>query len=88
MLHGLTASTLVLLMDSAETRMRIDPEHLCRRLDPATLRFGSMAEVEPLTGIIGLRQGIAVTGSINQHGEIQALGGVTTKIEEFFAVCR
>ncbi|MGZ4481897.1 MAG: Lon protease family protein, partial [Gaiellales bacterium] len=40
-------------MDSPETRMRIDPEHLRRRLDPATLRFRSTAEVEPLTGIIG-----------------------------------
>ncbi len=35
-----------------------------------------------------LRQGIAVTGSVNQHGEIQAVGGVTPKIEGFFAVCR
>jgi len=32
-------------------------------------------------------QGIAVTGSVNQHGEIQAVGGVTSKIEGFFAVC-
>ncbi len=35
-----------------------------------------------------LRQGIAVTGSVNQHGEIQAVGGVTPKIEGFFAVCK
>jgi lon-related putative ATP-dependent protease len=35
-----------------------------------------------------LRQGIAVTGSVNQHGEVQAVGGVTTKIEGFFAVCK
>jgi len=35
-----------------------------------------------------LRQGIAVTGSVNQHGEIQAVGGVTSKIEGFFAVCK
>lgn len=35
-----------------------------------------------------LRQSIAVTGSVNQHGEIQAVGGVTTKIEGFFAVCK
>ena len=33
-------------------------------------------------------QGIAVTGSVNQHGEIQAVGGVTSKIEGFFAVCK
>ncbi|HEY7348448.1 MAG TPA: ATP-binding protein [Ktedonobacterales bacterium] len=35
-----------------------------------------------------LAQGIAVTGSVNQHGEIQAVGGVNAKIEGFFAVCK
>jgi predicted ATP-dependent protease len=35
-----------------------------------------------------LDQGIAVTGSVNQHGEVQAVGGVTHKIEGFYAVCR
>jgi predicted ATP-dependent protease len=35
-----------------------------------------------------LRQGIAVTGSVNQRGEIQAVGGVNQKIEGFFDVCR
>jgi lon-related putative ATP-dependent protease len=33
-------------------------------------------------------QGIAVTGSVNQHGEIQPIGGVNQKIEGFFDVCR
>jgi predicted ATP-dependent protease len=37
---------------------------------------------------VPIRQGIAVTGSVNQRGEIQAVGGVTTKIEGFFAVCK
>ena len=35
-----------------------------------------------------LHQGIAVTGSVNQHGEVQAVGGVTFKIEGFFSVCK
>ncbi|MCK4236423.1 MAG: ATP-dependent protease, partial [Candidatus Krumholzibacteria bacterium] len=35
-----------------------------------------------------LRQDIAVTGSINQKGEIQPIGGVNEKIEGFFKVCR
>jgi len=34
-----------------------------------------------------LRQDIAVTGSVNQHGEIQPIGGVNLKIEGFFDVC-
>lgn len=37
---------------------------------------------------VPLRQDIAVTGSINQHGEVQAVGGVNEKIEGFFDVCR
>ncbi len=35
-----------------------------------------------------LRQDIAVTGSVNQNGEIQPIGGVNQKIEGFFDVCR
>jgi lon-related putative ATP-dependent protease len=34
-----------------------------------------------------LRQSLAVTGSVNQHGEIQPIGGVNEKIEGFFDVC-
>ena len=34
-----------------------------------------------------IKQGIAVTGSVNQKGEVQAIGGVNEKIEGFFAVC-
>lgn len=33
-------------------------------------------------------QAIAVTGSVNQHGELQAIGGVNEKIEGFFDLCR
>lgn len=35
-----------------------------------------------------IKQGIAVTGSVNQHGEVQPIGGVNQKIEGFFDVCR
>jgi lon-related putative ATP-dependent protease len=35
-----------------------------------------------------LRQGVAVTGSVNQHGQVQSIGGVNEKIEGFFAVCK
>ena len=37
---------------------------------------------------IPLRQDIAVTGSVNQKGEVQAIGGVNQKIEGFYDVCR
>ncbi len=43
-----------------------------------------------LSSISGLplRQDIAVTGSVNQKGEIQPIGGVNEKIEGFFEVCK
>jgi predicted ATP-dependent protease len=37
---------------------------------------------------IPIRQSIAVTGSVNQKGEIQPIGGVNQKIEGFFRTCR
>jgi lon-related putative ATP-dependent protease len=42
-----------------------------------------------LSALSGLpiKQGIAVTGSVNQKGQVQAIGGVNEKIEGFFAVC-
>ncbi len=43
-----------------------------------------------LSAISGLpiRQGLAVTGSVNQNGQVQPIGGVTRKIEGFFDVCK
>ena len=35
-----------------------------------------------------LRQDLAVTGSVNQHGQVQAIGGVNEKIEGFFDICK
>ena len=37
---------------------------------------------------IPITQGFAVTGSVNQKGEVQAIGGVNEKIEGFFEVCK
>ncbi len=34
-----------------------------------------------------IRQWLAVTGSVNQHGEVQAIGGVNEKVEGFFDLC-
>jgi len=45
------------------------------------------AILSSLSGI-PIRQGIAVTGSVNQKGQVQAIGGVNQKIEGFFDVCR
>jgi predicted ATP-dependent protease len=45
------------------------------------------ALLSALSGI-PLKQSFAVTGSVNQLGKIQAIGGVNEKIEGFFEVCR
>ena len=37
---------------------------------------------------IPLKQNLAVTGSVNQHGVVQAIGGVNEKIEGFFDICK
>jgi len=36
---------------------------------------------------VPLRQDVAITGSVNQHGDVQAIGGVNEKIEGFYDVC-
>jgi predicted ATP-dependent protease len=45
------------------------------------------ALLSALSGV-AIKQGIAVTGSVNQRGIVQPIGGVNHKIEGFFAVCR
>jgi predicted ATP-dependent protease len=39
-------------------------------------------------GGVTLKQGIAVTGSMDQNGEVQPVGGINEKIEGFFDLCR
>jgi predicted ATP-dependent protease len=36
---------------------------------------------------LALKQGIAVTGAVNQHGEVLPVGGINEKIEGFFRIC-
>jgi len=51
----------------------------------------SMAELCALISAITLLpidQSLAITGSINQHGEVQSIGGVNEKIEGFFQLCK
>ncbi|HBF10410.1 Lon protease family protein [Thermotoga neapolitana] len=51
----------------------------------------SLAEALALLSAISkvpIKQGIAVTGSINQHGEVQPVGGIIEKVEGFFRACK
>jgi lon-related putative ATP-dependent protease len=50
----------------------------------------SAAELYALVSAVAgvpLRQGVAITGAVNQKGDIQPIGGVTIKIEGFFRAC-
>ncbi|BCX81044.1 hypothetical protein MIT9_P0622 [Methylomarinovum caldicuralii] len=51
----------------------------------------SLAELCALLSALAdlpLRQDLAVTGSVSQHGKVQPIGGVNEKIEGFFDICR
>lgn len=54
---------------------------------------GDSASVAELCALLStladvpIRQGLAITGSLNQHGQAQPIGGVNEKIEGFFDVC-
>ncbi|MEZ4869191.1 MAG: ATP-binding protein [Caldilineaceae bacterium] len=51
----------------------------------------SSAELYALLSAIAevpIKQSLAVTGSVNQHGQVQAIGGANEKIEGFFDICR
>jgi lon-related putative ATP-dependent protease len=45
------------------------------------------ALLSSLSGV-PIKQSIAVTGSVNQKGEVQAIGGVNEKIEGYFEICK
>jgi len=55
---------------------------------------GDSASVAELCAILSsvsdipIRQSLAVTGSVNQHGQVQPIGAVNEKIEGFFDICR
>jgi predicted ATP-dependent protease len=51
----------------------------------------SLAELAALLSALAdaaIRQSLAVTGSVNQHGDVQAIGAVNEKVEGFFDLCR
>ena len=49
---------------------------------------GELVALLSALGEVPVRQGRAITGSVNQHGQVQPIGGVNEKIEGFFDVCR
>ncbi len=59
----------------------------------ATVEGDSAASADALRAPVGARRGtdppgLAVTGSVNQYGDVQAVGGINEKIEGFFDLCK
>lgn len=49
---------------------------------------GELCALLSALGDIPLKQSLAITGSVNQHGEMQPIGGVCEKVEGFFDICQ
>lgn len=62
-------------------------EQLYNGIDGDSASAGELIAIMSSLGDIPIKQGIAITGSVNQKGEIQPIGGVNTKIEGFFDIC-
>ena len=92
-----TKGVLILSGYLTETYARDQPLALSARLVFEQSYTGvegdsaSSAELYALLSALSgvpIKQSVAVTGAVNQHGEIQAIGGINEKIEGFFDVCR
>jgi predicted ATP-dependent protease len=58
------------------------------RVDGDSASLAELCTLLSALARVPIRQTFAVTGSVNQHGQVQAIGGVNEKIEGFFDVCR
>ncbi len=56
-------------------------------VDGDSASLGELCALLSAIGDLSIDQSLAVTGSINQHGQVQAIGGVNEKIEGFFDIC-
>lgn len=63
-------------------------EQLYGKIDGDSASVAEVISMISALSKIGIRQNIAVTGSINQFGEVQPIGGVNEKIEGFFKICK
>lgn len=62
-------------------------EQLYGEVDGDSASAAELIALMSSLGDIPIRQGIAVTGSVNQMGEIQPVGGLNEKIEGYFDIC-
>jgi lon-related putative ATP-dependent protease len=57
-------------------------------VDGDSASVGELCGLLSAIGRVPIRQGVAITGSMNQFGEVQPIGGVNEKIEGFYAACQ
>ncbi len=62
-------------------------EQLYGEVDGDSASAAELVALMSSLGDIPIKQSIAITGSVNQRGEIQPIGGVNEKIEGFFDIC-
>jgi len=82
-LHGMYARTKPLTMNASITF-----EQSYGGVDGDSASSTEVYAILASLANIPVRQDLAVTGSVNQKGEIQPIGGVNEKIEGFFDICR
>jgi predicted ATP-dependent protease len=68
--------------------MQVSFEQLYGKLEGDSASVAEIVVILSALSNIEINQNLAVTGSINQFGEVQAIGGVNEKIEGFFNVCK
>ena len=57
-------------------------------IDGDSATVGELCALVSSIALLPLRQDLAVTGSMNQFGQVQAVGGLNYKIEGFFEICQ
>ncbi len=57
-------------------------------VDGDSASVGELVALLSALADVPVKQSLAITGSVNQHGQVQAIGGVNEKIEGFFEICR
>lgn len=63
-------------------------EQVYGKIDGDSASVAEMISMLSAISKIPVRQDIAVTGSINQFGQVQPIGGVNEKIEGFYKICK
>lgn len=81
-------TTLIGGYDKVPVDFHLSFEQLYGKIDGDSASVAEAISMLSALSKVGINQNIAVTGSINQFGKVQPIGGVNEKIEGFFKVCK